>query len=105
MLIWNGRRGDRQAKHTHRRSPLVDQLKALIDNWILIAQGLLASVGERFKTIVRPGDTFARLGGDEFAMLLESGEMPMFAETVADRLAEALKDQTWSNIPKWSRKA
>src|SRR5450432_2440460 len=45
MLIWNGRRGDRQAKHTHWRSPLVDQLKALIDNWILIAQGLLASVG------------------------------------------------------------
>jgi hypothetical protein len=31
--------------HVYRRSSIVTQLKALIDNWILIAQGLLASVG------------------------------------------------------------
>jgi hypothetical protein len=45
VLTRDGRRGDRPSIDMYRRSPIVDQLKALIDNWILIAQGLLASVG------------------------------------------------------------
>ena len=44
---------------------------------------LLIGVATRLNTVVRPGDTVARLGGDEFAVLLESGEMPTAAQTVA----------------------
>lgn len=52
---------------------------------------LLVAVAERLKDSTRPGDTVARFGGDEFALLLESGRMPEAAQTVATRVAEALK--------------
>ena len=52
---------------------------------------LLVACGERLKTVIRPGDTVARLGGDEFAVLLESGDMPVLAEQIADRLSDALR--------------
>ncbi len=51
---------------------------------------LLAAVGQRLKECVRPGDTVARLGGDEFAILLEHGDGPADAVTVANRIQEVL---------------
>jgi diguanylate cyclase (GGDEF)-like protein/PAS domain S-box-containing protein len=51
---------------------------------------LLAAVGQRLKECVRPGDTVARLGGDEFAVLLEHGDGPVEAVSVAARIQEVL---------------
>ncbi len=47
---------------------------------------LLNAVAERLRRATRPGDTLARFGGDEFALLLEAGEMPGLAESVARRI-------------------
>ncbi|MDQ1288392.1 MAG: hypothetical protein QG622_1957 [Actinomycetota bacterium] len=55
-----------------------------------IGDRLLAQVGPRLRTALRPGDTIARLGGDEFAVLLPTaGEDG--AQLVAERLSEALE--------------
>ena len=51
---------------------------------------LLAAVGERIQSALRPGDTLARLGGDEFAVLLE-GTRTDDAERVARRVWAELR--------------
>ena len=51
---------------------------------------LLATVAERLRSVVRPGDTVARLGGDEFAVLAEDIVSERDAVGMADRLLEAL---------------
>jgi diguanylate cyclase len=51
---------------------------------------LLATVAERLRSVVRPGDTVARLGGDEFAILAEDIVSEHDAVGLADRLLEAL---------------
>jgi diguanylate cyclase (GGDEF)-like protein len=54
-----------------------------------IGDQLLAQVGPRLRSALRPTDTIARLGGDEFAVLLPAaGEEG--ARQVAERLAEAM---------------
>jgi len=51
---------------------------------------LLAIVGERLRTVVRPADTVARLGGDEFALLLEELSSAEEALAIAERAIEAI---------------
>jgi diguanylate cyclase (GGDEF)-like protein/PAS domain S-box-containing protein len=52
---------------------------------------LLRDVAQRLMGAVRPSDTIARLGGDEFAVLVAGLTGPDEAETVAQRLLDALK--------------
>jgi len=47
---------------------------------------LLAAVGARIASTLRPGDTVARLGGDEFAVLLKNMEDEHIATRVAERI-------------------
>jgi diguanylate cyclase (GGDEF)-like protein/PAS domain S-box-containing protein len=47
---------------------------------------LLAAVGARIASTLRPGDTVARIGGDEFAVLLKNMENEQIAARVADRI-------------------
>ena len=51
---------------------------------------LLALIGSRLRTSVRPQDTCARLGGDEFAVLLEDVRSPAAANLAAERISDAL---------------
>ena len=51
---------------------------------------LLALIGSRLRTAVRPQDTCARLGGDEFAVLLEDVRSPRAANLAAERIQDAL---------------
>jgi diguanylate cyclase (GGDEF)-like protein/PAS domain S-box-containing protein len=52
---------------------------------------LLAKMGERLRSCLRPEDTLARFGGDEFVMLLENVRSPRDAVRVAERIAEELR--------------
>ncbi len=52
---------------------------------------LLRAVAIRLSGVIRVTDTAARLGGDEFAVLLEIMEEEMDAETVAERMLDALR--------------
>ncbi|MEO3748383.1 bifunctional diguanylate cyclase/phosphodiesterase [Plantactinospora sp. B5E13] len=49
-----------------------------------VGDAVLAEVGRRLRTNLRPGDLAARLGGDEFAVLMRA--RPAEAERVAQRL-------------------
>lgn len=51
---------------------------------------LLRQVSERFRELLRGGDTIGRLGGDEFVCLLEDLEKPEYASKLADKLVAAL---------------
>src|SRR6202022_5083023 len=51
---------------------------------------LLAAVGARIASTLRPGDTVARLGGDEFAVLLKKMEDEQIAARVAERITRQL---------------
>jgi diguanylate cyclase (GGDEF)-like protein/PAS domain S-box-containing protein len=87
---------DREAAHVAVLFFDLDDFKTVNDSLGHPAgDQLLVEVAKRLNTVVRPGDTVARLGGDEFAVLLESGEMPAVAQTVATRLAEALEEPFW----------
>lgn len=83
-----------------RRGAGVAVLFLDIDDFKLVNDGLghnvgddlLVAVGQRLGRSVRPGDTVARLGGDEFALLLEDGNMPSAADSVARRIADSLAE-------------
>ncbi|MTK01991.1 bifunctional diguanylate cyclase/phosphodiesterase [Micromonospora sp. CP22] len=53
-----------------------------------VGDAVLAEVGRRLRSNLRPGDLAARLGGDEFAVLMHAG--PAEAEVVAERLLKVL---------------
>ncbi len=55
-----------------------------------VGDQLLAAVGARIGSTLRPGDTVARLGGDEFAVLLRNMEDERTAVRVADRIIHQL---------------
>ena len=55
-----------------------------------VGDQLLAAVGARIASTLRPGDTVARLGGDEFAVLLKNMEDEQIALRVADRITRQL---------------
>jgi diguanylate cyclase (GGDEF)-like protein/PAS domain S-box-containing protein len=51
----------------------------------------LKEIAARISQSARPGDTVARLGGDEFVVLLEELDDVLFAEEVADRVLELIR--------------
>lgn len=55
-----------------------------------VGDQLLAAVGARVASTLRPGDSVARLGGDEFAVLLGNVEDEDTAHRVADRIGRQL---------------
>ena len=55
-----------------------------------VGDQVLAAVGARISSTLRPGDTVARLGGDEFAVLLRNMEDERTAARVADRITRQL---------------
>ena len=70
----------------------IDRFKVINDS-LGHARGdeLLAEVGRRLQSCLRPGDTVARLGGDEFTILIEDVPQPADARKVADRVQEELR--------------
>ena len=52
---------------------------------------LLRAFAGRLKSCVRRNDTVARLGGDEFTIILEELNIPQDSETVAHKIAAALR--------------
>jgi diguanylate cyclase (GGDEF)-like protein/excisionase family DNA binding protein len=56
-----------------------------------VGDQLLAAVGERLVTCLRPGDTAARFGGDEFAVIVDGFKGLDEVHRIADRLIEALR--------------
>jgi diguanylate cyclase (GGDEF)-like protein/PAS domain S-box-containing protein len=50
----------------------------------------LVAVARRIQLLLRPHDIVARLGGDEFAILVEDFDGPVYAETLAERMIDAL---------------
>lgn len=57
-----------------------------------VGDGLLLHVGQRLSLLLRASDTLARLGGDEFVVVLPRLSHPMQAQTVAEKLVEALQE-------------
>jgi diguanylate cyclase (GGDEF)-like protein/PAS domain S-box-containing protein len=55
-----------------------------------VGDEVLATLGQRLKSVIRAGDSVARLGGDEFAVLLTSVDEPAEAAIVAERLLEQI---------------
>jgi diguanylate cyclase (GGDEF)-like protein/PAS domain S-box-containing protein len=57
-----------------------------------VGDRILVTVAERLKRCVRPEDTLARFGGDEFTVCIEDVDSPAGATTVAERIAQGLKE-------------
>jgi diguanylate cyclase (GGDEF)-like protein/PAS domain S-box-containing protein len=69
----------------------LDQFKQINDQYgHSVGDDVLATLGERLKSVTRAGDSVARLGGDEFAVLLTSVREPAEAAIVAERLLEQI---------------
>ncbi len=69
----------------------LDRFKVINDSLgHYIGDQLLIDIAGKLQTCVRPGDTVARLGGDEFAILLIDKDNKKAADSVAQRIAEAL---------------
>ncbi|MEP6462729.1 MAG: sensor domain-containing diguanylate cyclase [Frankiaceae bacterium] len=80
-----------KARRSRRRVAVLfvdlDGFKAINDRYGHHAgDAVLASVADRLKGALRPGDTLARLGGDEFVVLCEELDDNSKAEKVAARI-------------------
>ena len=70
----------------------VDRFKVINDSLGHVrGDELLAEVGRRIQSLLRPGDTVARLGGDEFTVLLEDVPDRAAARGIASRLVGELQ--------------
>jgi diguanylate cyclase (GGDEF)-like protein/PAS domain S-box-containing protein len=54
-----------------------------------VGDGLLVTIAERLKAVLRPEDTIARLGGDEFAILVEDVATVQDVLALAERISAA----------------
>jgi diguanylate cyclase (GGDEF)-like protein/PAS domain S-box-containing protein len=69
----------------------LDEFKQINDQYgHSVGDEVLATLGDRLKTVIRAGDSVARLGGDEFAILLTSVREPAEPAVVAERLLEQI---------------
>jgi diguanylate cyclase (GGDEF)-like protein len=76
----------------------LDQLKAVNDTLGHEAgDRVLRSVARRISHVVRGGDVVARFGGDEFVVLLAGVESPAQARSVAERLADEVREPLMVN--------
>ena len=67
----------------------LDGFKPVNDNWgHATGDELLAAVGERIRSVVRPRDVVARLGGDEFAVCCDDLASVDDAHVIMGRVAE-----------------
>ena len=84
-------RGRRSHKATALFFVDLDKFKEVNDaHGHQIGDELLIAVGERLTAALRPGDTLARLAGDEFVVLCEDLDDPSHADTIRDRVGNAL---------------
>ena len=91
-----------QAIEAARTSPIfqfavlfldLDRFKEINDTLgHLVGDKLLAATAKRLRACVRPEDCVARFGGDEFIVLLERVDDFDEAQTVAERIGEALDE-------------
>jgi len=71
----------------------LDQFKVVNDSLgHALGDELLAAIGARFGTVVRPDDTVGRFGGDEFVVLCEGVSGEAEAVAIAGRLLEAVAE-------------
>jgi len=57
-----------------------------------VGDGVLVSVAERLRDLIRASDTVARLGGDEFVVLLPEVRAVENAERVAEKVVESVSE-------------
>ncbi len=69
----------------------LDNFKLINDTWGHgVGDELLVGVADRLRTVLRGGDTAARFGGDEFVLIVEDIPDANAAQSVADRVHQAL---------------
>ncbi|MBV8836072.1 MAG: diguanylate cyclase, partial [Alphaproteobacteria bacterium] len=69
----------------------LDQFKTVNDTLgHPVGDALLQAVAARLRACTGPADVVARLGGDEFAIVQASGDQPVAATTLAERIIDAL---------------
>jgi diguanylate cyclase (GGDEF)-like protein/PAS domain S-box-containing protein len=72
----------------------LDAFKAINDSLGHAAgDALLRQFAERLRRTVRAGDTVARMSGDEFVVLLEDLHEPRDADTIANTVVEAAREE------------
>jgi diguanylate cyclase (GGDEF)-like protein/PAS domain S-box-containing protein len=69
----------------------LDEFKQINDQYgHSVGDEVLATLGQRLKSVIRGGDSVARLGGDEFAVLITAVTEPAEPAIVAERLLEQI---------------
>ncbi len=71
----------------------LDDFKQVNDTYgHVVGDRVLAELGVRLASSIRPSDTAARMGGDEFAVLLEGSGDAATTQEIAERIAAALAE-------------
>ena len=70
----------------------IDRFQAINDEYgHKIGDALLQEFTQRLRSVIRASDTLARVGSDEFVVILEDLKHGMAAETVADKILDAVR--------------